>query len=235
MVRLTALLMALRSWKVRLGLALALVAVLVVVGIVIDPFADDKATNASVEAIEGNTAPPTTDWKAQEEKEELNKFLKEYGSGYDCPANNNVTRIDDLIFCPDYTAILTFQSDKVYIDLPEAPAPTNGEYIQPIVVSAEHLKSCGNDGVKGATYTCEWYWHVKWEVNPHYVPLGFTEKMTYIIGGIDSPWYGPVGMGWPTGDMIVYSDTTDLLHIHAGDPKPSTPNNQTTDDSSSTV
>lgn len=208
----------LRDWRV-LPIALVIGALLAALGVAV--FSNDKteaATEPTQETATSVPAPSPRDWKAEEDLTRLQEWLDMYRTGYDCPANDGVTRPQDLVLCPDYTLVIKFDQNKP-TKKPELTIPRTADGLTPITVSVEYIHSCGNDGVESLPIMCSHLWHVIWKVDNRFVPLGCNTEQKSLYREDGSHWTGPMGFDWPDGDALFDPTNTTTIEVYAGDPR----------------
>jgi hypothetical protein len=194
-----------------IALAVIVVAIAAVFGIRIATAEPPQSTAIELPEAVVST-PPAVNWQAVWDKEDLDALLAEHGSGYDCLTNANAKKIADLKLCPDYTATLSFN------DLGKPAIVTSIAMfgIQPITLTADYIKSCGNDGVEGEPIRCSDMWRVRWTIRKEYVALGQNEQNTWEDGRVT--WTGPIGPDKYSGDQLIDPKDTQSFEVYAGDP-----------------
>lgn len=210
----------LRDWRVVTGIGLVIGAILAVVFVGI-PAATSNSTpsDARTPVATPQTPVPTP---VNPDQMELDRLRNTAGSGYNCPVNNSVKKLDQLRLCPNYTASVKFNPQKPTAH-PVVTMPQTSSGLTPIVVSVEYIRSCGNDGVKDMPITCGDLWRVRWTTNTQFVALGYNTESVDVIRGDGSHWTGPIGQYNSDGDMLVSPTDTKSLEIYAGDINITTP------------
>jgi hypothetical protein len=210
----------LRDWRVTVPIAMLLGALLAALLTYNGDFGGSSqgAGNKPAPAAAPQSPPPAP---VDPEQEDLNKLRETPGTGFNCPENDSAKKLNQLRLCPDYTVTVTFNPSNPTAH-PTVTMPKTYDGLTPIVASVEPIHYCGNDHVEGVPITCKDYWRLRWTVDAKFTPLGFNEQATKVIREDGSYWTGPMGMTWPTGDMLVFSMSTQSIEIYAGERQPKT-------------